>query len=59
MDQGFLKGFERIGIFVGGGGLILLLLEPRNSPEWFISLCSVMIGAALIVGAIAVSRWLK
>jgi hypothetical protein len=59
MDQGFLKGFVRIGFFVGGGGLILLLLEPRNSPEWVISLCSVMIGAALIIVALIVSRLLK
>ena len=59
MDQGFLKGFVRIGFFVGGGGLILLLLEPRNSPEWVISLCSVLIGAVLIVSAITVSRLLK
>lgn len=44
---------------MGGGGLILLLLEPRNSPEWVISLCSVLIGAVLIVGAITVSRLLK
>jgi hypothetical protein len=59
MDQGFLKGFVRIGFFVGGGGLILLLLEPRNSPEWVISLCSTLIGAVLIVAAITVSRLMK
>jgi hypothetical protein len=59
MDKGFLKGFVSIGIFVGGGGLLLMLLEPRNSPEWVISLCSFLIGAVLIGSALAINRWIK
>ena len=54
-----LKGFTRIGIFVGGGGLLLLFLEPRNSPEWVISLCSTIMGSALIIGAVLAIRFLK
>jgi len=57
MDQEILKGFARIGFFVGGGGLILLFLEPRNSPEWVVSLCSSLIGGALILGVVLFSRW--
>jgi hypothetical protein len=59
MDREVLKGFARIGFFVGGGGLLLLLLEPRNSPEWVISLCSTMVGGVLLLGVLAINRWMK
>ncbi len=59
MNQEVLKGFARIGIFVGGGGLVLLFLEPRNSPEWVVSLCSALIGGALLAGAVILSRRIK
>jgi len=59
MDREVLKGFARIGFFVGGGGLILLFFEPRNSPEWVISLCSSIIGIVLIVGVALLSRLQK
>lgn len=59
MDREILKGFARIGFFVGGGGLVMLFLEPRNSPEWVVSLCSALIGAVLILGAVLIIRWTK
>ena len=59
MDREVLKGFARIGFFVGGGGLILLFFEPHNSPEWVISLCSAIIGVVLIVGVALLSRLQK
>ncbi len=59
MDKEVLKGFARIGIFVGVGGLVLLLFEPRNSPEWVVSLCSALLGGVLILGTVAISRWMK
>jgi len=54
-----LQGFVRIGFFVGGGGLVLLFLEPRSSPEWVVSLCSTILGGVLIVGAVIAVRLLK
>ncbi len=54
MDKEVLKGFLRIAILVGGGGLALLFLEPRNSPEWVVSACSALIGGALLLGVILV-----
>lgn len=59
MQRDVLQSFVRIGIFVGGGGLILLLIEPRQSPEWIVSLCSAVVGAALILGALVVGRVMK
>jgi hypothetical protein len=45
MDREVLKDFAQIGIFIGGGGLVLLFLEPRNSPEYVVSLCSTILAA--------------
>jgi hypothetical protein len=59
MDSEVLKGFARIGFFVGGGGLVMLFFQPRNSPEWVISLCSALIGGTIILGTVALSRWMK
>jgi hypothetical protein len=56
MNPEILRGFARIGIFVGVGGLLLLLVEPRNSPEWVVSLCSALIGGALMLAVVIVSR---
>ena len=59
MDSEILKGFARIGIFVGLGGLILLLVEPRNSPEYVVSLCSAIIGGLLLLGVVLINRYMK
>ena len=59
MDKEILKGFARIGFFVGGGGLILLFLEPRDSPQWIVSLCSAFIGGVLILSVIAFTKWMN
>jgi hypothetical protein len=59
MDREILKGFARIGLFVGGGGLVLLLVEPRNSPEYIVSLCSAILGGLLLLGVVIISRWMR
>ncbi len=59
MDRDVLKGFARIGFFVGGGGLILLFLEPPNSPQWVVSLCSSILGGLLVLGVVLLTRWRK
>lgn len=59
MDKEILKGFARIGVFVGGGGLLLMLVEPRNSPEWIVSLCSTLMGGAIILGVVVINRLIK
>jgi hypothetical protein len=51
-----LKAFARIGFFVGGCGLVLLFFEPPNRPEWFLSLCSALIGLTLVLGAVILVR---
>lgn len=52
-----LYGFLSMGVFVGGCGLVLMLVEPPGSVEFVLSACSGAMGLALIVGALAVMRW--
>lgn len=59
MDREILKGFARIGFLVGGGGLLLLFLEPRNSPEFVVSLCSAVLGGLLLLGVVIINRLMK
>jgi hypothetical protein len=48
MNRNALQGLLAMGIFVGGGGLILAFFQPQDSPEFVVSLCSTGIGLALI-----------
>jgi preprotein translocase subunit Sss1 len=51
-----LRAFLRAGIFVLGAGLLMALLNRPSSPEFVASVCSALIGAALIGGALLVLR---
>lgn len=53
---GALKGFLRIGFFIGGTGFVLALMHPVDSGEFVVSVCSGMIGLTLVVGVIIVMR---
>ncbi len=50
------RAFLRAGIFVLGAGLFTTLLNRPDSPEFVISVCSTLIGAALIGGVIMLLR---
>ena len=54
-----LKGFLRLGFMVGGCGLLLAFFQPRESPQFVLSMCSAAMGLTLVVGVIVVSRFLK
>ncbi|MDZ4770195.1 MAG: hypothetical protein SGJ24_13780 [Chloroflexota bacterium] len=51
-----LAGFLRLGFFVGGCGLVMLLMQPPGSPEFVLSGCSALMGAVLIGGVVIVVR---
>jgi hypothetical protein len=53
---GVLKGFLRIGIFIGGTGFVLALMQPRDSDEFVVSVCSGMIGLVMVIGVIVALR---
>ena len=52
-----LKGFFRIGVFIGGCGFIMILLEPRDSAEFVISVCSALIGLTIMAGVALMVRF--
>jgi hypothetical protein len=49
IDRESLKAFARIGFFIGGLGLLLTFIEPRNSPEFVVSVCSAIMGGLLLL----------
>jgi preprotein translocase subunit Sss1 len=51
-----LRAFLRAGIFVLGAGLFTTLLNRPDSPEFVVSVCSTLIGAALIGGVVILLR---
>lgn len=57
-DNSLLYGFLTLGIFVGGGGFLLMFAHPPDSAEFVLSACSATMGLTLVVGALLVWRWL-
>lgn len=51
-----LKAFLRLGIFIGLGGLVLVLLVPAGTAEQVLSVCSAALGAAIVVGVVVIKR---
>jgi len=56
MNNDPLKGFLQIGIFVGGGGILLAFMVPSDSPEFVASVCSGIIGMILVIGVVVLMR---
>ena len=50
MNPEALKAFFRGGVFIAGLALVLMLALPRDSAEFVISTCSLMLGLTLMVG---------
>lgn len=51
-----LNVFLRFGMFIGLCGFLLMLTEPRHSPEFVLSLCSALMGGALMLGVVIMMR---
>lgn len=49
-----LRNFFRIGAFIGLCGFALIFFQPRNSPEFVLSVCSALIGGALMLGVVLI-----
>lgn len=59
MPPDVLRGFLQIGMFVLVGGLVSAWLQPRDSGEFVISLCSSAVGLALVLGVLLAHRLMK
>lgn len=51
-----LRGFFRIGMFIGFCGFVMIFFQPRGSPEFVLSVCSAAMGGALMLGVVIVMR---
>ncbi|RPI99422.1 MAG: hypothetical protein EHM39_06550 [Chloroflexi bacterium] len=51
-----LRNFFRIGVFVGLCGFVMIFIQPRNSPEFVLSVCSALMGGALMLGVLIILR---
>jgi hypothetical protein len=56
MTPDFLQGFFRVGIFVSLVSLVLVLSTQRDSAEFVISFCSLLIGLTLVGLIVLVTR---
>lgn len=56
LDRDLLRTLLSLGALIGFGGLILAFLEPPGSAEQVISVCSALIGGALLALVLLVAR---
>ncbi len=56
MDRNALQGFFRLGMFIGGCGLVMVFLQKPGSAEFVLSVCSTLIGAAIMLGVVLLIR---
>lgn len=56
IDRSILIGFLRLGFFVGGCGLLMIFFQPPGSAEFVLSVCSALMGGALILGVVVLTR---
>ena len=56
MERDALQGFFRIGMFIGGCGFVMIFMQPRDSAEFVVSVCSTLIGLTIMVGVALLVR---
>jgi hypothetical protein len=54
-----LRSFLRGGVFIAGLALLLMLIVPRDSAEFVVSTCSLLIGLTLMLGVGAITWWMR
>lgn len=56
MSPEALRGAFRIGVFITVASLLMVFMQPRESAEFVISVCSTGIGLAMIAMVLLVLR---
>jgi hypothetical protein len=59
MTSDTLRAFLRAGIFVLVTGIALTLLNQPGTAEYVVSICSALIGAALVAGVALIGRLMR
>ncbi|MBI1257995.1 MAG: hypothetical protein GC204_11025 [Chloroflexi bacterium] len=57
MNPEVYRAFLRSGVFIAGVALLLMLAVKRDSAEFVVSTCSLLIGLTLI-GGVVLMTWL-
>jgi hypothetical protein len=57
LDNETLRGLLAMGFFIGGGGLLLVFFQPAGSAEQVLSVCSAVMGGALVLGIVLARRY--
>ncbi len=57
MTPNMLKVFYTVAVFIIGASLFLLLIVPPDSPEYFVTLLSIGVGAILLI-LVALTTWI-
>lgn len=56
LDRDLLRTLLSLGALIGFGGLALAFLEPAGSAEQVVSVCSALVGGALLLVVLLVAR---
>ncbi len=59
MTPNMLKVFYTIASFIIGASLLLLLIVPPDSPEYFVTLMSICVGAILLLLVALTARFIN
>lgn len=59
MTPNMLKVFYSIASFIIGASLLLLLIVPPDSPEYFVTLMSICVGAILLLLVALTARFIN
>lgn len=54
-----LRAYLRGGVFIAGLALLMMLIVPRESAEFVVSTCSLLIGLALMLGVGLLTWWMR
>lgn len=52
-----LRGFLQLGFFVGGCGFLMLFIQPPQSPEFVLSLCSTAMGFVIVAAVVVLQKY--
>jgi hypothetical protein len=56
MNTDALRGFLQLGFFIGGCGLLMSFVQPRQSAEFVLSVCSAIMGFGVLAVALFLAR---
>jgi uncharacterized membrane protein YgdD (TMEM256/DUF423 family) len=59
MNPDAFRAYFRMGVWVTLVALLLVFAVPRDAPEFFISVCSLVVGLVLVAGTLVARHFLS